>query len=91
MPASLSPEHEPRKTTARPTRDAALVEELILLIKNFPNLHLVPLDLSLAHRSVDIAKAHHLRGSDSVYVVVAHRFDATLVTWDAEMLQRGRA
>jgi len=64
---------------ARPTRDAAPVEELTLLIEKFPNLHLVPLDLSLARRAGHIAKAHYLRGSDSVYVARADTFDATLV------------
>ena len=30
-----------------------------------------------------------LRGADSVYVAVAEAYDAILVTWDVEMLERG--
>ena len=32
-----------------------------------------------------------LRGADSIYVAVPEMFDATLVTWDVEMQQRGSA
>lgn len=35
--------------------------------------------------------AHRLRAADSIYVAVAETFNATLITWDAEMLQRSPA
>jgi predicted nucleic acid-binding protein len=76
---------------ARSTGDAALVEELTTLIESFPGLRLVTLDLLLAHRAARIATIHHLRGADSVYAAVAETFNATLITWDAEMLQRSSA
>ena len=76
---------------ARPTGDSALVEELTVLIEDFPGLRLVSIDLPLARRAVQIATTHRLRGADSIYVAVAEMFNATLVTWDAEMLQRGSA
>jgi predicted nucleic acid-binding protein len=76
---------------ARPTGDSALVDELTTLVENFPGLRLVNIDLSLSRRAVQIAKTHRLRGADSIYVAVAEMFNATLVTWDAEMLQRGSA
>ncbi|MCK5118295.1 MAG: PIN domain-containing protein [Candidatus Latescibacteria bacterium] len=76
---------------ARPTGDAALVEELTMLIESYPGLSLVALELPLARRAVQIATAHRLRGADSVYVAVAEAFDAPLITWDMEMLQRGPA
>ena len=59
---------------ARPTADARLAEELVSLVKTFPKLQLIPLDLPLAHHTVQIAKDHRLRGADSVYVSVAETF-----------------
>lgn len=46
-------------------------------------------DLPLAHRAVQVAKNHRLRGSDAVYVSVAETFNSKLIAWDAEMLVRG--
>jgi len=75
---------------ARPTGEPALAEELSALIESFPGLRLVSIELPLARRASQIAAVHRLRGADSVYVAVAQAFDAALVTWDAEMLERGR-
>jgi predicted nucleic acid-binding protein len=74
---------------ARPTGDVALAEELVALIADFPGLRLVSLDPSLAHQAVQVATRHRLRGADSVYVAVANAANATLITWDDEMLDRG--
>jgi len=74
---------------ARPTGDATLAEELVSLVQNFPRLQLVPLDVSLARRAAEVARDHRLRGADSVYVSVAETVDSGLITWDAEMLERG--
>jgi predicted nucleic acid-binding protein len=74
---------------ARPTGDETLAEELVGLIEAFPGLHLVPLSLHLAHRAARIAAVHRLRGADAIYVAVAEEFEALLVTWDLEMLERG--
>ena len=76
---------------ARPTGDTALAEELTILVESFPRLHLVALDLPLAHRAVQIATAYRLRGADAVYAAVAEAFGATLIAWDAEMLKRALA
>ncbi len=76
---------------ARPTGDTVLAAELTSLIEAFPGLRLVMLDTSLARRAAQIATIHRLRGADSIYVAVAEAFDATLVTWDVEMLQRSQA
>jgi predicted nucleic acid-binding protein len=74
---------------ARPTADARLAEELVLLIESLPRLHLVALDLSLAQHASQVAREHRLRGADSVYVSVADIFDSSLIAWDAELLERG--
>jgi predicted nucleic acid-binding protein len=73
---------------ARPTGDSSLAEELVTLIENFSGLHLITLESSLARRAAQIAIDYRLRGADAVYVAVAETFNATLITWDAEMLQR---
>lgn len=76
---------------ARPTGNTALVEELITLIESFPNLQLISLDDALARRAAQIAMAQRLRGSDAVYAAVAEMFQATLIAWDSEILQRAPA
>jgi len=73
---------------ARSTGDSALGEELVALIESVPGLHLVSLGSPMAHRAAQIATHHRLRGADSVYVAVAEAFNATLITWDVEMLER---
>ena len=74
---------------ARPTGDATLAAELVPLVENFPRLQLVPLDVPLAHRAVQVARDYRLRGADSVYVSVAETCDSGLIAWDDEMLERG--
>jgi predicted nucleic acid-binding protein len=74
---------------ARPTADARLAEELVSLVETFPRLQLIPLDLPLAHRAVQVAKDHRVRGADAVYVSVAEAFNSRLIAWDAEMLAHG--
>ncbi len=74
---------------ARPTADARLAEELVLLIQGIPRLHLVILDLPLAQRASQLAREHRIRGADSVYVAVADTFGSRLIAWDAELLERG--
>ena len=74
---------------ASPTGDAVLGEELVELVIGLPGLNLVHLDSTLASRAAQIAARHRLRGADSIYVAVAEAFDATLITWDTEMLERG--
>lgn len=76
---------------ARQTDRPILAERTVLLIERLPNLLLVPLDIPLARRAAQIAIAQRLRGADAVYVAVAEVFNAALITWDAEMLQRGSA
>ncbi len=76
---------------ARPTGDSTLAEELVVLIENYPGLRLVNIDPPLARRAAQIATTYRLRGADSIYVAVAETFNATLITWDAEMQQRGSA
>ena len=73
---------------ARRTGDDALADEVVDLILSLSALDLVAVDVPLAERAVDLAKAHRLRGADAVYVAVAAVSGATLVTLDSEMLSR---
>lgn len=62
-----------------------------LEVSHFPELVLVNLDASLAQEAAEIAARYRLRGSDAVYIAVARRFGATLVTLDAEQRERAAA
>ena len=73
---------------ARPTGDSLLSGRLVSLIKHFPGMIQVPLDQTLALRAAEIAIENRLRGADAVYAAVAEDFDAALVSWDEEMLER---
>jgi predicted nucleic acid-binding protein len=74
---------------ARPTGEAELGEQLVALVTSLLNMNLANLDSTLAHRAAQIAAYYRLKGADAIYVAVAEAFDATLVTWDNEMLERG--
>jgi predicted nucleic acid-binding protein len=71
---------------ARPIGDSRLSRRLVNLIEHFPGMMQVTLDIPLAFRAVDIE--NRLRGADAVYVAVAEDFDAVLISWDEEMLER---
>jgi predicted nucleic acid-binding protein len=68
--------------------DAALARSFADAIARLPNLVLVPLDRELAEQAANVAAGFHLRGSDAVYVAVALRFNADLVTRDREQRER---
>lgn len=57
-------------------------------VGRFPGLTLIALDDALAQEAAELAGRHRLRGSDAVYVAVAQRFGATLVTLEAEQGER---
>ena len=76
-------------TLSRIYRDEEMALDFSDGIRNLANLSLVPLDESLTELTVNVAARHRLRGSDSVYVAVAHKYGATLVTPDREQFTRG--
>jgi predicted nucleic acid-binding protein len=76
---------------ARATDDEDLAQQLLTLVEALPGLALVPLSRALAHRAAEIAIHHRLRGADAIYVAVAEQAGHSLVSWDQEMLERGRA
>ncbi len=60
-------------------------------IQQLTSLILIDLDETLAQAAAEIAAYHRLRGSDAVYVAVARRFGATLITLDAYQQERAAA
>jgi predicted nucleic acid-binding protein len=76
---------------ARVTGDEMLAETLAMLIDSLTGIYILPVTANLAQRASIIARTYRLRGADSVYVAVAEMYATTLITWDAEMLQRSPA
>lgn len=76
---------------ARRTDSAEKGAYLVDFIQGFPGIQLVSLSFQLAERAAQIAAHYRLSGADAVYAATAERQDATLVTWDTEMLERGAA
>jgi predicted nucleic acid-binding protein len=56
--------------------------------RRFPHVTWINLDENLAALAAEIAIHHRLRSSDAVYAAVARRVAATLITLDAERLER---
>lgn len=73
---------------ARTTHNPQLAEQIVRLIETWPDMQLIPLTHTLASQASSLAGQHRLRGADAVYVAVAASNDATLITWDIEMLER---
>lgn len=73
---------------SRGSRNATLARKLVNAVGRLPNLLVVSVDDVLARQAADVAADYRLRGSDAVYVAVALRFGATLVTLDQEQAAR---
>ncbi len=76
---------------ARTSRNTVAAQQAGTFLEGFVALILVSLDAVLARQAAVFAATHYLRGADAVYLAVAQQHDATLITWDTEMLQRGPA
>lgn len=74
---------------ARALDEIEPAHHLVELVRKFPNIQLIVISEDLAQRASAIAADYKLRGADSIYVAVAKEYDATLITLDAEMLERG--
>lgn len=76
---------------ARPTGDAAEGKRLARFVQQFIGEHLVTMTMALTLRATEIAAECRLRGADACYVAAAEAMQATLITRDAEMHERGAA
>jgi predicted nucleic acid-binding protein len=76
---------------ARSTDDSAGASDYANAAAALPHLTLVPLTAAVARQAAELAAEHRLRAADAVYVAVARRYGATVVTRDAEQRTRGAA
>jgi predicted nucleic acid-binding protein len=60
------------------------------LLERLPGFRVMEIDSRLGAIAAEIAATLRLRGSDAMYVAVAHVLGASLVTWDIELRERGR-
>lgn len=78
-------------SVARRTRDRTLALAAGEAALAIPGLSVYELDHSLAVRAGDVAATCALRGADAVYVATARLAQCTLLTLDAEVLDRAGA
>lgn len=78
-------------TIGRTLEDASLALSFAQALRHFPNLLPIGLDEALSTLAAEAAARHRLRGSDAVYVAVAQRFGASLITLDREQQIRAPA
>jgi predicted nucleic acid-binding protein len=79
---------ETAAAVARALDDAEYAIRLGMMMKNWPEHTLVPLDGALVDRAIHIAATARLRGADAVYAAVAEQYNATLVTLDRQQQER---
>ena len=89
VPTLLLP--EAAATIGRMRNDPALAVEFAATLARLSHLMFVNLDMAQARQACDAAAQHRLRASDAVYVAVALRFGAALVTLDREQHDRAAA
>lgn len=87
LPALVAPEIG--GAMSRLTGSATVGHESLQLLDALPNLNLVPVDEQLAAEAAAIAVEGGMKGSDAVFVAVAQRFDAVLVSLDKAQRSRG--
>ena len=73
---------------SRRTGDSDLAWRVIRAVLQVPTLRLVPIDARLGQESAHLAAQLRLRGTDALYVAVAHMLRVPLVTWDHEQRRR---
>jgi predicted nucleic acid-binding protein len=78
-------------TIGRTLEDASLAMSFAQALRHFPNLLPIALDEALSTLAAEAAARHRLRGSDAIYVAVAQRFGASLITLDREQQVRAPA
>lgn len=88
-PALILP--EVAGAVSRRTDSALLGRSAVRAMKRLPVLRLLALDDALAEASARLAADLGLRGADAVYVALAARLSARLVTWDREQSRRSAA
>ena len=75
-------------TIGRKTRNAGDGQEASQWVRDFRSHLWQPLSEELAKEAEHFASTLFLRGADAIYVAVAHLHDATLLTYDSEVIKR---
>lgn len=76
---------------ARATNDGAGALQYANATAALPHLTLIPLTAATARQAAELAAHHRLRGADAVYLAVAQRYAARLISRDDEQRSRGAA
>jgi predicted nucleic acid-binding protein len=87
LPTLIAPEIS--GAMRRLTGSSTVARDSLRLLDLVPNLNLITVDEQLAAEAATIAAEGGMRGSDAVFVAIAQRFDAVLVSLDRTQLQRG--
>lgn len=85
-PSLLLP--EVAASISRVYRDEAMALEFADSLRTLTHLTLIPVNDTVTWQAAEIAAKYRLRSSDAVYVAVAQRYGATLVTLDREQRER---
>lgn len=73
---------------ARRTGVAELGHHAVGQILTTPRLRVISIDSVVGQLAAQLAADLRLRGADAIYVAVAHQYQASLVSWDREQIQR---
>lgn len=73
---------------ARGSGSASQAARDVRLVRRLPGLQVIAVDDALADLAADIAGLQRIRGCDAIYVALAQRQTADLVTLDSEQSQR---
>jgi predicted nucleic acid-binding protein len=73
---------------ARGLDDAGLAQRAAAQLRALPGHRFVAVDRALSGLATRLAAECRLRGCDAVYVALAQREQARLVTWDGQQIER---
>ena len=73
---------------SRRTGSPTLARQIVAAIEQLPNVIIVIPDAELWTLSIESAAGRSLRGSDAMYVALAHALRLPLATWDADQRKK---
>jgi len=76
---------------ARGTDDTDLAQNVAESLRRLSNHRFFAVDESLSALAARLAAERRIRGCDAIYVALAYREGARLITWDAEQRERAAA
>ena len=76
---------------ARRLRNARAARAIADELLRSPQITTAPLDAAFLTEAVDAGTSTYLRAGDALYVAAARRARGELVSWDAELVDRGGA